>query len=357
VKLSITRRSALIGFGALASVPIVKGCGGSREGGSSDIGGGGGAGAPSSIAGSIWYALESSFTSDRSLMKVPNGGAGTPTKVASILRGDGIVDTYYPFISRKSTRYIQSGLHGQDSSATMIRIFDHATHQPYGFVDMRGFCAPRFMSPSGRYIGMIRSPDVVNNTRFSGFAIVDVNDINNVTSLRDEMPEGGEFVVGFDWLDDDRFIYINRDGVIFSGAAGTPGSADQRLGQLDLQGRRPGRFVVHPNGTTMLVVLGTQPSSSGRFDYDIYLYSVSGGTPIARMTSMDVCGEPAWSPDGSYFMFTFGFAGYSAPLGGQGGCSQFLASVSARELQFADGQRLDAAKVNCAQQNFWSSID
>jgi hypothetical protein len=345
-----TRRSALIGVGSLAAIPIIKGCGGGSDSGSgsgsSDSGRGGGGLGSGSTAGSIWYKQ------DRDLMKVPNGGTGTPTKVASILPDDGIVSSYYPSISRRSTRYAQVGFHGPDGNATMIRIFDHATHQPYGFVDMRGLCTPA-LSPSGRYIGMDRSPDIVNVNDFAGFTIVDVADINNVTSLREAMPGGDDYLLGFDWLDGDRFIYMTRNGMIFTGAAGTPSSADQTLGQLDALGRRAGGFAVHPDGKTMLVILSAPRDV---LQSDIYLYSVTGGAPIARMTSMDACHTPQWSPDGSYFMFTFGSSGAPFCSGCASGCTQFLAPVSGRELKFGDAQQFDAFKVNCVLGNYWSSV-
>lgn len=337
-----TRRSALIGFGSLAAIPIIKGCGG---GGSGDTGGGGGVGS-GSTAGSIW------FKEDLNLMKVPNGGTGTPVKVASILPDDGTVSNYFPSISRRSTRYIQAGFHGPDSNATMIRIFDHATHQAYGFVDMQGLCSP-IMSPSGRYIGMDRSPDIVDVNDFAGLAIVDIADINNVVSLREAMPGGDDYLVGFDWLDNDRFIYVNRNGRIFTGAAGTPSSADQTLGQVDPQGRKVGGVAVHPDGKTMLVILS---SPQDVLQSDLYLYNVVGGPPIARMTSMDACRSPQWSPDGSYFMFTFGSGGAPGCSGCASGCTQFLAPVSGRELKFGDAQQFDALKVNCTLTNYWSSV-
>jgi hypothetical protein len=342
-KLRINRRLALIGLGGLVTIPIIKGCGG---GGGGDSGGGSsGLGSSSSAAGSIWYKQ------DRDLMMVPNGGTGTPTKVASILPDDGIVSSYFPSISRRSTRYAQVGFHGPDSNATMIRIFDHATHQLYGFVDMWGLCSPT-MSPSGRYIGMDRSPNIVDEKEFAGFAIVDIADINNVSSLRETMPGGDDYLLGFDWLDNDRFIYMNRNGNIFTGAAGTPSSSDQALGQLDQLGRRAGGFSVHPDGKTMLVTLSSPQSAS---QADIYLYNVTGGPPIARMTSMDACHGPQWSPDGNYFMFTFGSPGQPCS-GCASGCTQFLASLGGRELKFEDAQQFDALKVNCVASNTWSSV-
>ena len=354
--MGMTRRSALVGLGTVAALTVFKGCGGGGGGGSYGGGGngggsnGGGGSIGGALAGSIWYE------DNRKLIMVPGGGTGTPAAVSDIRGADGVVSSYYPRISRKSPRYLQFGLHGAGSgTGTKLWVYDHATHRPYGFVDMEGYTVTAAMSPSGRYIGMRRSPESVyatGSTTVAGLTIVDIADIDNVRSLRSEMPGGGDAVSGYAWLDDDRFIYIKENRTIFTGMAGTDSSTDKMTGQFDQQGISLGGFDVHPDGKTMLVTVGSSSDGS----VDIYLYTVDG-QPIGRMTNTGNANSPRWSPDGSFFMYRYGTgADGCAPIGQCIGCVVFHAPASARNLAYGDGQQFDGLKVLCTKENFWSSI-
>ena len=116
--MGMTRRSAVVGLGTVATLTAFKGCGG---GGGSD--GGGSFGSGSALTGSIWYE------SDGKVIKVPGGGTGTPAAVTNLRPPDGVVSSYFPRISRKSPRYLQQGLHGAGSSTgTTLWVCDHATN-------------------------------------------------------------------------------------------------------------------------------------------------------------------------------------------------------------------------------------
>ncbi len=347
----ITRRNALIGFGALASAPLFKGCGG---GGSdtavgSDVGGGNPS-VPSSAPGSIWYA-------DRNgkLVKVSNGGLGTPEAVADIRAADGRVSTFYPRVSRKGPRYLQLGNYGTGSSVgTLLQVYDHADHKAYGFVDVTGYVSYAFVSPSGNYIGMRRSPEFLNDsftadaTSIAGLMIIDISNPNTPRVVRGDYLSGGAAMMQFVWLDGDRFLYVDKNRNIVTGAADSSASSDQSVGKLDTQSLVSREFDVHPDGKSMLVALFSADGQSS----DVYLYDMTGQR-VAQVTSTEKGYAPVWSPDGSQFMFKWG-SSEGSQLGAS--CTGFYASSSARGLAYANANQFDVLKVNCLRELFWSSI-
>jgi hypothetical protein len=351
----ISRRTAILGLGSAAALAALKGCGGGGGGGSSSPspGGGGGDGNTSSMAGSIWY----SDIDGKKLVKVGNGGLGTPTPVADIRPGDGRVSTFYPRISRKSPRYLQLGSYGVvENTRMLMQVYDHANHQPYCFVDVAGWSSFAYVSPSGNYIGMRLSPELVNDnfdpdaTSIAGLLIVDISNPNTPRVVRDEYLNDGSAMMQFAWLDGDRFLYLNKNRIIVTGSAATGSASDQIVGPLDTQGLVSREFDVHPDGAKMLVTLAAKDGES----YDVYLYDTTG-KPIDRMTSTVKGYSPVWSPDGNHFMFKWGSSiGTDFPRAST--CTGFYASASARNLGYADATQYDIFKVSCLNELYWSSI-
>jgi hypothetical protein len=353
----ITRRSALIGFGALASVPAVKGCGGGGDGSSSDnrvSTNPPSTPSASALPGSIWYV----DSINRRLLKVNNGGLGEPVAVRDSRGPDARVDSWSPRISRRSPRYILFGLYGATSDTrTVVQIYDHATNQPYCYVDAEGYSDSSLVSPSGNFVGMRRSPELVNDsmrpnaTSIAGLTIVDISNPNDIRAVRSDYLSGRDAVAQFRWLDDDRFLYVTKDLRIVTGAADSPPSSDRVIGSLNLQGLGGGGGIdLHPDGTTMLLQLVTAGDENG----DIYLYKVTG-EPIDRVTSSGQGKDATWSPDGSSFMFKYGGQGCTFPINCSA-CTSFYAPAAVRNLAYGDAKQFDQGKVPCTQTLYWSAI-
>jgi hypothetical protein len=361
---SITRRSLTIGLGALAAAGttlLACGGGGGGNGASPDSGGAGnppsgGGGSGSGLSGSFWYQ------DNGDLIKVGSGGAATPVAVGKILGPRNGVSSWFPRISRNSSRYLQLGQIGATTdSSTAVQCFDHASHTAYCDFELNGFSSDVFVSPSGNFVSALRSPELVKTIAYAGpnsivgLTIIDISDANNLRAVREAYLNGPKAVVLFNWLDGDRFIYIAYDRTIVTGSASAGAQQDQVLGRFDDQGKGLGGLDVHPDGSTMLVKLNGSNDTS-----DIYLYTTSG-TPIDRMTAVDLAYAPMWSPDGRHFSFKRG-----SPLGcspatctGTSGstCTGFYAPSSARSVTSSQASQFDGLKVPCRKEAYWSAID
>jgi Tol biopolymer transport system component len=308
------------------------------------------------MSGSIWYEK------DGKIVKVSNGGQATPAPVADVRLPDNRISSYFPRISRKSPRYLQLGNYVVTSSqeGSLLQVYDHASNQPYCFVNVSGFTSLAYVSPSGNYLGMRRSPEVQNDrfgsdaNSIAGLTIVDISNPNDIRAVRTEYLRDGDAVVHFAWLEGDRFLYIDKRGTIVTGSAGTDSTSDRVVGPLDARGMVGREFDVHPDGATMLIRMLSADGS-----YDIYLYGTNGQA-LARMTSTGQSYAPLWSPDGNHFMFKWGSSAGCAPVGGCAGggttCSGFYAPASARSLGYSDAAQFDVLKVNCLNELYWSSI-
>lgn len=369
-----TRRSAVLGLGAVASFGLMKGCGGGgggeepqppAAGGSS---GGGGSGS-TTLPGAFWYSRSGI------LYKVV-GGVADPVEVN---RSPENSSGYWSFaVARNGPRYLQVGNFGVGSpSNAVINCFDHATNQAYCYVNVPGYVAHAQMSPSGRYIGVLRSSELAYASYNASvpdycvveFMIVDVSDVNNIRVVRSDLRKGAAAVYSFQWFGDDNFVYMTWGGAIngdamVSGtvAGGTQG--DKRLGAIDKQGmkgvnsykhdRLAGTtFEVHPEGTSMLLSLFSDDGSLALGTWDVYLYDTSG-RPIDRMTGTGVGYQPLWSPDGKYFFFQNGYRACGDPGCGPS-CSVHYATADKRMATPETVNTLDRTKLNCDYGFYWSA--
>ncbi len=355
---SMTRRSLTIGLGTLAAAgPIITACGGGGDNNAVESDPSPGSdGSESGLSGSFWYEDKGD------LIKVGSGGAGTPTAVATILGASGGVSTWFPRISRQSSRYLQLGHTGATTNVTTaLQCFDHASHNPYCFVDMAGFASDVLVSPSGRFISALRSPELLKTIDYAGpnsevgLVIVDIADVNNIRAVREAYLSGPEAVHSFCWLDGDRFVYVAYDHSIVTGLASAGPQQDRTMGRIDVRGQGFGGFDLHPDGSTMLVKLIQSDSSS-----DIYLYS-STGEWLDRMTAVDQAYAPQWSPDGRHFAFKWGSSSGCLPVtcSGSGGstCTGFFSASTSRNLEYSQATQFDGLKVPCRKETYWSAID
>jgi hypothetical protein len=153
----ITRRSALgvvAGFGTVAGLVGIKGCGGGGSDSSTDGGStGGGSGSGDTLPGSFWYQRADGT------LNVVAGGTAQPVVVNKIMS----LDSASAFsVARNGPRYLQrshisEGL-ARDIKA-VINVYDHSNHQAYCFINLDGYVASASVSPSGKYVVAFRSPE------------------------------------------------------------------------------------------------------------------------------------------------------------------------------------------------------
>ena len=342
----LTRRSAVLtGLAALVAPPMLSNCGG---GGS----GGGDQGGSPSASGSLWYEEAGE------LFVVPDSGAGTPRSVNKVAVQR---DTLFDFqVSRQSPRYIQVGTVGAGSDVSAIcYCHEHADNSTYCFINVVGYVSLARVSPTGNYVAMLRSPEVVN-ARYDtspeiivGLTIVDISNVNSIRDIRSAFRSGDDSIRSFSWLGGDEFVYITVGGSIVRGSAAGGATADRVLGVIDARGLEIGEADVSPDGARVLVRLfDGDGRTSG--NWDIYLYETSG-TFVGQVTDTGSSYAPLWSPDGTYLMFKDG-----SPLGcgveqGPSCCSAHLAVASSRMLTLPSAQLLDSNKLPCIYETFWSS--
>jgi WD40-like Beta Propeller Repeat len=345
----INRRSATLGLGAVAALTAFNGCGG---GGASS---GGGAGT-SGMTGSIWYR-----TGDSVLM-VPGGGTGAPQFV--VKADGGALSSSRPQISRKSPRYLQFTYSGGTGSgeSTLLQTYDHGSNQPYCYLTVAGYVTSAFVSPSGNFIAMQRSPDIVNASTGSvvpgveniiGLNVADISNPNSPTLIRSEFQKGPSCVLKFAWLNDDQFLYMTLDGTMVLGSASAGIQGDKTIGRLIDQGMRVDDMSVHPDGATMLVAL--YQANAVPFVGDIYLYKTTGEL-IDQMTATSQGSAPRWSPDGKYFMFSHGTTGTCNGYSCASTCESLYAPSDLHQATLSNVQKFNRDNVPCVLQTFWSSI-
>ena len=345
---NVRRRSMVLGFGTVAVFAGFKGCGGS---GSPDGGGGSsGGGASSGLTGSFWYR------SGDNIVKVSGGGTSAPQVMVPALLG---APGARPQISRKGPRYLQALYSGDD---TLLQVYDHGNNQPYCYITVPGYVGGALVSPSGNFIAMQRSPDIVNAAldgaaqgieNIIGLNVADVSDPNSPRLIRSEYSRGPSCVINFAWLDNDQFLYMALDGGMFTGSATAGAQGDKKIGQLNDQGLKKGGFDVHPDGTTMAVCLISVTDESV---FDNHLYKVNGEL-VARLTATGQGSTPNWSPDGKYFSFTHGYTGNcEAEPGCIAACESFFVSSGARNVTRADAQPFDRSLVPCVGGRAWSAV-
>jgi hypothetical protein len=348
----VNRRSVVLGLGALTALTAFKGCSGGGSG-SSD---GGGGGASSGLTGSFWY--QATNNNDNFIIKVPGGGTGTPVAVGKALNNAPLARLQ---ISRNSPRYLQSLYYSLDENV-LLQAYDHGSNQPYCYMTVPGYVGGANVSPSGNFIGMLRSPSLVNAAvdgsapgveNIIGMNIADISNPNTPRLIRSEFSRGPSCVIDFAWLDNDQFLYMTLDGTLATGSATAGSQGDTRIGKLNDQGMLKGGMDVHPDGTTMAVTLVSRNDSLA---YDTYLYKVTGEL-IDRLTATGQGSSFQWSPDGKYFAFAHGDTGSCGGSVNCGDiCSSLYAPSNARSVTRSSAQAFDKLIVPCTGARAWSSV-
>jgi hypothetical protein len=365
---SITRRSAVsilgagLGLGAIVGSSGLSACGGggATDGAAPPSGGGNGGGGTSGLAGSFWY-------DQLDKLYVCAGGTQEPTPVNQYL-GQGEIASHFA-VERTGPRYLQrshfSGATASDWTA-VLNVYEHASNQAYCFVNLAGYVAAAAVSPSGKYVAAFRSPQLSDSTFQEGsthtivdLIIIDISDVNNIRDIRSTRTEGRSAVYGFQWLADDRFVYMtwgdgNFGDSMFSGSVATGTQGDRLLGPVDKQGLRVRSFSVHPDESSMLVSMFSDDGVALGV-WDVYLYQLNGQR-IDRITAFDQGYSGAWSPDGRHIFFKAGSESRincNPALGCPETCSSHYVSSGARSIRLADAQTLELGKVPCYSNIMW----
>jgi Tol biopolymer transport system component len=347
----ISRRTLLLSAAGL-SVIGAKGCGGgSGTGGSDPAGGGSEPPTGTGLTGYVWYQGVSSGA----LFKVERG-VSEPQRVNSLK--DDARDSIRAFrVSTNSPRYLQMGNYGSGSqSGCMILYFDASTHTQQGFVDMNGYVVDARVSPSGRYIAMVRSPEYINtlnqadSVNIAGLTMVDISDRSKPTAIRTAFGRDSGTTTQFAWYGDDQYVYITLDGTLFGGTAAGGQTGERRMGQFSPSTLSGGEFSLHPSGKSFLIN-GAKASDNT----DIYLCGIDGSIQ-RQMTAIRLGHAPLWSPDGSMFMFKWGQADVvCSDSGSRGCCDLYYAPSSVTSVTESQATKFDYLKVQCNVDHFWTA--
>lgn len=221
----------------------------------------------------------------------------------------------------------------------------------------------RRLGPSGKYVVAFRSPEFSYSVFNLGsvftikdLMIIDISDVNNIRDIRNTRTEGASAIYCFQWLADNRFVYMtwgngNFGDSMFSGSATAGSAGDQLLGRIDKQGSRISAFDVHPDETSMLVSMFSDDGKTLGV-WDIYLYKLNG-EPIDRVTAINEGYDGLWSTDASHVFFKRGsYAGCAGP-GCVTTCSSHSAPSNLRSITLSMAQELDFDKVPCVRNIVW----
>ena len=307
----------------------------------------------SGLGGAFWYV-----DGDGNIVKVA-GGTGAPAAVKRVWTYAD-VDVVVTRVPRRGPRYLEWGRYTDENvdDVALVQVFDHADNQAYGYHRVPGWALTSAMSPSGRFIGVQRSPDYfgsffrADSDNVAGLVIIDIADANNQRVMRDEYGRDGAAIEYFGWFGDDQYLYMRFDGTIVRGAAALGTAGEQVIGTFDDQGLPMSGFDVHPDGQTFLTALG-----GSRDARDVHLYQATG-QPIARLTATGRAYAPQWSPDGSHFLWKDNGAQLCAVDACEGwgqACAAYVAPSTAREASVLDAQMFEFAKVPCTALLAWSA--
>jgi hypothetical protein len=305
------------------------------------------------LSGAIWYA-----NGDGNLVKVA-GGSSAPV-VVKPLGTYRDVDSVATRVPRRGPRYLEWGRYRDDYGYdfALVQVFDHADNRAYGYHNVEGWVLTSAMSPSGRFVGVLRCPEYYNSlfradtTNIAGLVVVDITDANNQRVTRDEYGHDGRAIDQFCWYGDDQYLYMTLDGTIVRGSAALGVAGEQVIGTFDNQGLLKSSFDVHPDGQTFLMALG-----GSRDARDIHLYRATG-QPIARLTATGRAYAPQWSPDGNQFLWKDNGAQLCAVDACEGwgeACAAYVAPATTREASVLDAHKFEFAKVPCTALLSWSA--
>jgi hypothetical protein len=356
----VTRRSAVSALGWSAGLGAIVGggllgvsCGGGG-GSTNDPGGGNSGGAP---AGSFWIQLP-----DGNLYVVA-GGTAEPVIVNRILEID---SSSFFSVSRFGPRYLQVSHEGATSNIrAVINVYEHADHKPYCFVNLTGYVSRAAVSPSGRYVLAIRSPEFAFSTFILGstsaitdLMIIDISDVNNILDSRNSRTTGQAAIYAWSWLADDRFVYLtwgdgNFGDSMYMGSAAGGAAADRLLGKVDKQGLRIQGLNIHPDESSMLLSMFDNDGRSLGV-WDVYSYKLTGER-IDRVTAVDQGYSGIYSPDGRHIFFKYGSVNSCSTTGCVTVCKPYYVASNLRSIGLPQAQLLDNNKLGCAWPTQWRS--
>jgi hypothetical protein len=303
---------------------------------------------PTGLPGCFWYQRSGD------LYRVRNG-IGRPQRVNSIKCRSRSDPSFR--VSTNGRHYLQISNHGDGNrSACMLLYFDAVTHEQRGFVDMNGYVVDARVSPSGKYIAMVRSPDYMNTLNLStskniaGLTVVDIGDSKNPRAIRSTFDRDAAATIQFAWYGDDRYVYMTLNGGLYGGTAAGGQDGERRLGRFASSSLIKGEFSLHPGGDSFLM-----KGRRGPDDYDVYLCGTDGRIQ-RQMTAVGMGYAPQWSPDGSMFMFKRGTAGLRCVGSDCSICEgPYCAPSSASNVIRENAARLETLSAACQQDIFWTA--
>jgi len=323
------RRSRLIAGLALAAVAMY-GCGG----------GGGGdpavdPGTPPPTGSSVnpglsgWFAFRPAATN--TVYRV-DAVTGASTLVATAASG-----RHSLYMSQDGSRYAQTingSVTGQENSEFMtLQVYETATKKLLFELEFEGYANAFSFSPDNRFLAAIVYPDLLANTKLtdSGLAIIDLGDLANPKAVVDFMASGSNVVYDYDWLPDNRFVYLRGDRTLVGGSALTEGGALAVLGPLEVPANH---FVsrdisASPDGTKILLTYNWADGSSALSD--VWVANINGSG--AQRFSDGQHGESsAWSPDSKYVIVSTNAGAFSQAGSSTAYCERWYAPVTARNV-------------------------
>jgi hypothetical protein len=335
----LQRRSAIAGLG-LAVCALVA-CGGG--GGEGHDGGDGLAQNPDVPTPSVgvnpglsgWFAFRPAATN--TVYRV-DAATGASTLVATAASGQHSLS-----LSQDGTRYAQTindSVTGQENSEFMkLQVYETATKTLLFELEFEGYANAFSFSPDNRFLAAIVYPDLQANATLSasGLAIIDLANLAAPVVVVDFMASGGNVVYDFDWLPDNRFVYLRADRTLVGGSALVPGGNLAVLGPLEVPANH---FVsrdisASPDGKKILLTYNWADGRSAR--NDIWIANIDGSG--AQRFSDGQHGEAsAWSPDSQYVVVSTNAGAYFQAGLSNAYCERWYAPATARNVNEASAE-------------------
>jgi hypothetical protein len=245
--------------------------------------------------------------------------------------------TYSPDGSRYVVSWHDTETGVENSDFMTVQVYETASKALLGSFTFDGYALSFKFSRDNRYLGAVLYPNVVNANTLAnaGLGIVDLQNPAQPVTTVNFVASGDQAVFDFDWLPQNRYVYLRANGKLTTGSAATANS-EQASGSLAAPAGLSigGTIAASPDGSQLLATFAWRDGAILKFDYWI---SRIDGSNLERFSKNEFGQSAAWSPDGKYIALRTN-AGASFGGGGIGTayCYRWYAPSTARNIDEHD---------------------